>query len=344
MGVDYGEIEKTLGEISGGQEAMGFGELVSELLGNGELLSAKGILGLLGELLHFDLSDYRSFFLQIIGIAIGAAVLKALTDSFRDKQVGETGFFVTYLLLMAVVLSGFALSYSVARGTVEAVAQFMKSLVPAYCLSVAFCTGSASSLVFYQGTLFIIGLVQIVILNILLPAVNIYLVLMLVNYFTNEETMGQLAELLRQLVLWGGKALLGLVIGIQTVQGMILPMSDKVKRSFLYQTAESLPGIGNLVGGVTETVLGTGMLLKNAIGVAGLILLVVLCAVPLGKLLCQFVVCKLSAGVLQPVSDKRIIKSLAAAGEAVRMLLYLTGVTVLLFGIAIAVVAVSTTV
>ena len=334
MEIDYSEIQRTLDQAES-ESGLDFAGLVADLLGNGEALSAKGIIGLLWEHISLDLSGYGTIFLQIAGIAIGAAVLKSMTESFQNRQVSETGFFVTYLLF-------FALSFEVAKKTIGWVVLFMQCLVPAYSLAVAFCTGSATSLMFYQGILLIISLVELVVLNILLPLVNVYLILMLVNRFSKEESLKQMADLVRQLVMWGAKTLFGLVIGIQMVQGLILPVSDKVKRSLLYKTAEMIPGIGNAVGGVTETVLGTGLLLKNAVGVAGLLVLILVCAAPFGKLLLEYIVCKLSAGVLQPISDKRIIGSLEAAAEASRLLLYLTGMTVLMFAVAVSLVAAST--
>ncbi len=341
MNIDYTEIQRTLDQAEGGA-GIDFSELVADLLGNGDALSAKGILGLLLEHISLNLSDYGALLLQIAGIAIGAAVLKGMTESFQNRQVSETGFFVTYLLLFAVLLSGFLLSFEIAKKTIGWVVWFMQCLVPAYSLAVAFCTGSATSLMFYQGILLLISLIELVVLKILLPFVNVYLILMLVNRFSREESLKQLADLVRQIVMWGAKTLFGLVIGIQVVQGMILPMSDKVKRSLLYKTAEVIPGIGNAIGGVTETVLSTGLLLKNAVGVAGLLVLVMVCAAPLSKLLLEYGVCKLSAGVLQPISDKRIVGSLSAAAEASRLLLYLTGMTVFMFVVAVALVAAST--
>lgn len=344
MEIDYGDIQTALDQITAGGKRMDFGGMVAELMENGDILSAKGLLGVFGELLRADMSGYRSFFLQVIGIAVGAAMLKGLTEHFQDRQVGETGFFMTYLLLFAVLLSGFTLSYQLAAKTIGDVVTFMECLIPTYFLSVAFCTGSATSLIFYQGTLLAIGLVEMILQKLLLPLVNVYLVLKLTDYFTKEESLGELAELVHQVIRWGARTLFGLVAGIQTVQGLILPMSDKVKRSLLYKTAEMLPGVGNLVGGAAETVITTGMLLKNAIGVAGLLVLVSLILVPIGNLLCQYLICKLSAGVLQPISDKRITGSLSAAAQAARLLLYLTGLTALLFALAISVTAASTSI
>ena len=238
--------------------------------------------------------------------------------------------------------AGFVGAWQMAVDTIGLVVNFLQALIPAYFLSVAFCTGSATALVFYQGILLAIGLVDMVILHLLLPLVNVYLVLMLVDQFQQEKSLNQVARLIRMVVIWGARTLFGMIIGIQTIQGMLLPLSDKLKRSLVYKAAEMLPGVGNAIGGTAETILSTGMLFKNAVGVAGLLLLGLLTLAPMVNLLIQCLLHRVSAGILQPVSDKRIIGSLESAAEAARLLLYLTGITILLFALAISVVAIST--
>ena len=346
MDVDYSEIRRTLETVAEqggwGGEAPDFGSLITNLTTAGDSLSAEGLIGYLLDRVWIDWSGYRGVFLQIVGIAMGAAVLKGMTESFRNKQVSETGFFVAYLLLLITLLSGYTMAYRIAEQVMGWVVEFMQGLLPTYALAVAFCTGSTSSLLFYQGALLAIGLVEMVIVGVLLPLTQVYLVLMLIDPFVRENSLSQLGELIRQLILWGARTLFGVVVGIQVVQGMILPASDQVKRSLLYKTAEILPGVGNVIGSVTETVMGTGILVKNAVGVAGLLALIGLCMVPLGKLLLEYLVCKVAAGVCQPVSDKRIVEGMSVAAEASRLLLYLTGTVVLLFALTISLIAVST--
>lgn len=340
MEPDFTQIQDML--TGTGKDIPRFAELVQQLLTDGEILSPIRILQLLLDYMKWDWGIYRIEFLQILGIAIGAAMLRGLTDHFRSRQVSETGFFVIYLLLFGILTAGFVGAWQIAVDTIGVVVNFLQALIPAYFLSVAFCTGSATALVFYQGILLAIGLVDMVILQLLLPLVNVYLVLMLVDQFQQEKSLNQIARLIRMVVIWGARTLFGMIIGIQTIQGMLLPLSDKLKRSLIYKAAEMLPGVGNAIGGTAETILSTGMLLKNAVGAAGLLFLGLLTLAPIVNLLIQCLLYRVSAGILQPVSDKRIIGSLESAAEAARLLLYLTGITILLFALAISVVAIST--
>ena len=103
-----------------------------------------------------------------------------------------------------------------------------------------------------------------------------------------------------------------------------------------------IPGIGGIFSGVAETVLGAGTLLKNSIGVAGLVAIVVLCAIPIVKLIIYVLIYKLVAAAIQPISDKRIVNCVSASAEASSLLLQTVFVAAILFEIVITIVAVST--
>ena len=63
-----------------------------------------------------------------------------------------------------------------------------------------------------------------------------------------------------------------------------------------------IPGIGNIAGSVTDVVLGSSVLIKNGIGVAALVVIVLICLMPLVKLGVLMMLLELAAALLQPVS------------------------------------------
>ena len=75
--------------------------------------------------------------------------------------------------------------------------------------------------------------------------------------------------------------------------------------------------MGNTISTVTNTVLVAAKLVKNAVGVAGVIAVFLLCAVPLLKLLFWQFGYQLVAAVVQPVSEPRVKESLALLVRAV---------------------------
>jgi stage III sporulation protein AE len=164
---------------------------------------------------------------------------------------------------------------------------------------------------------------------------------MLANNLSKEDMLSRLADLFSTAISWLLKSMLAAVVGFHAIQGLIVPVVDQVKRSALLKASEALPGIGDALGGVTETILGAGVLLKNAIGVAGLIAIIIMSAVPFLKLLMITVVYKIGCAALQPISDKRFIECINASAKSAAMLLQTVFVGAVLFLLSITIVAVT---
>ena len=276
-------------------------------------------------------------------IAIIAAIFTNFSNAFQNKQVSEISFYVLYMLLITMCLNAFRIAMSGIEGHLETLLDFMRVLCPSYFLAVAIASGSSSSLIFYNIVLFLIYIVEVLILRFLLPIVNIYIMVQVLNYLAGEEYLSQFAELLNKLVSWILKTLVTCVIGINIIQGMLAPAIDTLKRSAITKTAEAIPGIGNAIGGVTDVVLGTAVLIKNGIGMAGAAVMIAICAVPIVQMLLMTLMYKLTAALVQPVSDKRITGCISSVSQGYELLMKVVFSTGLLFLLTIAVVTASTT-
>ncbi len=140
-------------------------------------------------------------------------------------------------------------------------------------------------------------------------------------------------------VSWLLKTLLACIVGLNVIQGLISPAIDTVKRSAVTKSAEAIPGVGDIIGGVAEVALGTAVLVKNGIGMAGAMICIALCMVPLVQVAGIVLLYKLAAAVIQPVSDKRIVGCVETVGEGCRLLLHVVFTTSLLFLLTIVVVS-----
>ncbi len=339
---DYSEIQDVINDIMGGKNEFDFSEYINKLVNGEEKFSVKSIANQLFRSVTGELKANIGTFGSLLTIALIAALFTNLSMAFKNNQVSETGYYVTYLLLFGLLISSFIVASKIAQTTIGSLLDFMRALVPTYLMSVAFCTGTTTSMVYYEAALALITIVDFLILKVVIPMVNFYLVIMLVNNMSKEDSLSKLAGLFATAIDWLLKSLLAAVIGFNTIQGLIVPVADQVKRSVLLKASEAIPGIGDALGGVTETLLGAGVLLKNAIGVAGLIVIISICTVPIIKLLMIAVIFKIGSAALQPISDKRFIECISASAKSASMLLQTVFVGAVLFLLSITIVAVTT--
>ena len=334
---EFGEVDEALKELFP-EERVDFKDTLMGVLSGDLTFSAELLNQLVLDQLDYAFRISRKNLIHILAIAAIAAVLHNFSGIFQNRQIAGISFYVVYMLLIAILLNSFrAVSEWVQTG-VEDITAFMTVFCPLYFLAVSIAKGSVTSAAFYHLVLVLISLAEYVILKIVIPVIHIYMMLKILNYLSEEDYLSKGAELIGMIVNWGLKTLLACVIGLNVIQGMISPAIDTVKRSILTRGAEAIPGVGDAIGGMTEVVLGTAVLIKNGIGMTGAIICIALCVGPLVQIGCITLLYHLAAAVIQPVSDKRIVGCVETAGEGCRMLMRVVFTTGMLFLLTIAIV------
>lgn len=289
-------------------------------------------------LLH-NIQQQKSMYLYLIVIVLIGAVLSNFSKLLQGRQVAETAFYGVYLLLFSLFATAYNQITLMAEQTLEYLLDFIKVLAPAYFISMTFSQGASATAAYYEFTLFMVTVVDLLLIRFLLPAVNLYFILQLVNQLSEEEMFTRMADLIRDLVGLAMKTIFGIMMGINVIQGLILPVAAQVEKSALVKIGTAIPGVGNTIGSVTSAVLCAGKLVKNAVGVAGVIAVFLICVIPLLHLLVYRCCYQLIAAVVQPVSDGRVIRCFGAMTESVRLLIQIVAMGAMLFILSIVVVS-----
>ena len=338
---DFNEIEENLDQMFP-QEKITFSDVVSTLISGDMTETIRIFLQFVADQISYEFDYNRRSLVYVLMTALTAAVFSNFAGAFKNRQISDISFYIMYMLLITLCLTSFRISAAGLEDRLGTLVDFMRVLCPSYFLAVAFASGSVTSLFFYNVILFLIYIVELVIVRFLLPVVNIYIMVRVLGNLTGEDFLSEFADLIRKGVSWILKTLLICVVSVNVVQGLLAPAIDAVKRSALTRTAEALPWVGNAVGGVTEVVLGTAVLIKNGIGMAGAVITIAICAVPILQMLIMAFMYKLAAALVQPVSDKRITTCISGVGEGYEIMVKVIFSTGLLFMITIAIVAAST--
>ena len=85
-----------------------------------------------------------------------------------------------------------------------------------------------------------------------------------------------------------------------------------------------IPIIGKFLSDAVETVIGCSSILKNGIGIIGLIALFLICIAPAVKIVVLIFIYKMIAAIIQPVASPNITTCFSEVGKA--LLLILIGV------------------
>lgn len=335
---NYEDIQSVIDQKENGYN-ISFSDIVSSLLSGNLTMTFESVGQYIYEHIFIEIAANRDALLQIIGITVAGALFTNFSVAFARNFVAATGFYMTYMILFSLLMTSFLAAYSIASDVLGFLVDFMSALLPAFCSAIAFSSGIASASGFYGVTAMAITGVDWLICHILLGLIEIYMVLSLANHISSQNYLSRLCELIRTIISWTLKTVLGLTLGLNIIQGMVLPAFDSFKNSAFMKVASVIPGVGSALNAAAQTAIGSGVLIKNAIGAGGLIIILIICALPVVKLLVISLMYKIVEAVIQPVSDERIVQCIHITADSMILLLMSVGTAVLLFVLSLAVIA-----
>ena len=291
----------------------------------------------LRSILFSQVTEGAGLLAQVAAIGLMGALFSGTASVFKEGQISDTGFYVTYLLLFVCLAGSFLASLSITAGVLDRILEFMRVLMPAYFMAVSFSGGSISALCMYEAMMAAVTGVQWLCRNLFLSGVKVYVLLTLGSHVMKEPLLSKLTSLTEQIIEWGIKTMFGLVLGLHVLEAMVLPYGDSATRSGLLKLAEMIPGLGAGAGAAARLVLGSGVLIKNTMGAAAVTVLFFISLVPVVKLLLLMFLYQAAGAIMQPVCDKRMVELVLGVARGHRLLLKLALYSLLLFVIAIAI-------
>ena len=338
--MELGQMQDAVNQILK-EDSFSIEEILNQILKGESLFQKETMSKWFKNIVKAQLQREQKAMFQVVLLVLLAAVFSNFTAVFGDGKIGETSFYITYMLLLALLIKSFGSMGVELKELLENFILFLKALMPSYFLAVTASSGSATAMIFYEAVLFLIYVIQVVFLKGIVPAIYVLALVELVNYLHSEDFLSKMAELLQTLIEWSLKSCMAVVLGMQLIQNMIGPAMDSLKRDIIGKTAASIPGIGNAINGVTEVALGTAVIIRNGIGVVGIIILVCIGIRPVIRLALLAFLYKLLAAVVQPVSDKRMTGDLSTIGIVYVLFLKVLLCMELLIFITIAILSIS---
>lgn len=276
---------------------------------------------------------------KLLFLAVLCALLQNLQTSFENSTIAALAYHVCYIFLVVISLTAFYNALVLARDTVATMVGLMEALLPLIITLLAGVGALTSAALFTPLMLFVVSAVSLVVKDLVLPLLFLTAVLECVNYLSNNYRLSNLAGMFKQ----AGMVALGLTlvifIGIISIQGAAGGIADGLAlRTAKYATATFIPVVGKMFSDTVELVMGASLMIKNAVGIFGVITIATICALPIIKLLALITIMKLTGALIQPMGDEKMAKCLEALGN--NLLLVFGGVltVALMFFLAITII------
>lgn len=274
------------------------------------------------KLLGTEINTSLRTLISILVIIVIHGILKSITDSLENKNISQIIYFVQYILIVTLIMSNFTEIINLVKNTANDLVGFINMLMP-LLLTLMIYTGSiATSSVLEPVILFAINLIGNLIKDILIPVVFIIVIFSIISKISDRIQIEKLSKFLRSSVVWGLGVILTIFVGIVSLEGTLSSSVDGITAKTA-KTAVStvIPVVGKILGDVVDSVLGCGIILKNAIGIVGVIIVIGICIMPIIKIAILCIMYSLASAIIQPIADDKIVKILDEMGGVFKLLL-----------------------
>lgn len=284
---------------------MNFRVLVVDLLHGRLEMTPTALMLMLGRFFWGEVWGGAVLIGKILILSIILAVLQQLSAAFERTSTSKLAFYACYLVLAGMMVTALGLALRTGQEAVDGMVSFVQALLPVL-LGLLAATGSLATAAILHpaifGTLAVIGTL---IKDVVLPLITFGVLLSFVGRLSEGLQISRLAGLLRNT----GLALLGVAatvfIGVLTVQGVAGTVASGVAlRTARYATGAFVPVVGGMLADAFEAVIGTTLLLKSAVGMAGMVVVFFAVAFPAAKLIAMSFIFKLSGALVQPLEGQ----------------------------------------
>jgi len=307
--------------LEGAGTDFSFSQIIQEIMSGEFDFSPKEIFSKVLKTMFSEVYNQVDNIKKIMFIAILCGFLKTLEDSFESKDVAELGFFVSYILLIYIVMTLFYEGCALVLNMTNTLIVLLKQMIPLFLTVMVFSgTGAEGAVMgpFIMGTA---GVLSVVIQNGIVPAIGFTAVLELANNISGKGLLTQLSSLFKKFIEYAIKGCAFVFMAVTALQktgvSAVTGIAGKTARGAI----SAVPIVGDIMNGAIDTAAGFTGLLKNSFTVATVILVCGVVMLPVIKLAVMYLVYKMTAALIEPISEPRLIKALSSAGDFTAMLI-----------------------
>lgn len=305
---------KTIISNTGYEEDFDFEEIIKGIILGENDFSFKEIINKCFRKLFSEVFANLYLIKNLIIVCILSALLKNLTEAFKQKETGELGFYVSYIVVVMILFSSFSTGLSILQNTSEDLITIMQGALP-LIISLLVATGNTANAYLFQPVmLFVIQILSFVTSNVFIPLISISAVLQIINYLTQREILTKFSNLIKSCVSWGLKGSAILFMSVLSIQRLSAPILNGTINKTAKVAINMIPVVGDVLTGAVDGIAYWTYAIKNGVSLTIIILIIFMCMIPVIKLISLVFIYKFTAAIIQPICDKRIIECIDTIG------------------------------
>ncbi|SER16120.1 stage III sporulation protein AE [Gracilibacillus ureilyticus] len=264
----------------------------------------------------YEIIENGKLLATLMLLTLFCLLLQTIQNAFERKVVSKVAYAVVYIMLIIIAMKSFQLAATYVTDTIDMAQSFLIALIP-LLLGLLASLGNLLSISFFHPIIiFLIHTSVFVVSKVVLPLILLSAILQIVSTLNSEYKATKLANLIKNIAISIMGILLTVFLGVISVQGAASAIQDGIAmKTAKFVTGNFIPVIGRIFTDATDTVLSATILIKNGIGIIGIVILIIIVMFPAIKIFIISLMYKVTTAILQPIGDGPVIECLDIIGK-----------------------------
>jgi len=219
---------------------------------------------------------------------------------------------------------------------IEEIDMFSKVLLPSLSAAAAATGAPLAAATKYTATVFFANLIITVVKYLFFPMVYAYIAIVTADAALENSALGKISDFIKWIVSNGLKLTLTIFVAYLSVTGILASAGDSIgAKTAKFALSGAVPVVGTVIADAAETVIAGAVVIKNAIGVFGMLTILSICITPFLTLTVNYFLFKLSATVIAPMVENRFTRLVENIGNSFGIVLGMTASCALLMFLSV---------
>lgn len=302
-------------------------------------VDGREVINLIIKLLLGEVYTGLGLLASVLAMAVLSSYLGELKSGFGADSVAECAFFVCYIIIAGISASAFYQAVECATAAVDKIAFFMRVLVPVMITALMTSGALLSAATLEPALLSMIEVAVFVIQNVFIPAVLVSTALGIVGGMSDRFRTDRLVGLLNKAVRWGLTLTLTIFVSLAGLKSIASSGADGLTvRLSKFAASNLVPMVGGILSESAETIMNCSAVIKNSVGILGIICIIIIALGPVLKLGSMLILMRLTAAVTEPVSDPKIVDCISRLANSVSVLFSMVAAIMVMFIIVVTII------
>lgn len=264
---------------------------------------------------------FRDTLWRMTRLLVPALIAAVAEQLHLQRNAAGAAHYGGLLMTLGFLVADLKAYTELCQQSVAGMAGLMQALFPLLVTLLAAVGGTASSLFYQPAVMAAAGSMTALVQQATMPLAVSVAVLTMVSGLSNQLRVGKLCKLFRQAADWTLGLGFTVFIGVMTVQGLSAAAVDGVSiRTAKYAMDNFIPVVGGMFADTVDTLVGSSLLIQNAVGVLGLLLLLARLMTPLLRTVAAMLLYRAVAAVLEPMTDSPLCSCISQYSEVFSLL------------------------